>query len=147
MLDGLSDAADEVLDLFKKIHETKQTLSETDNTTADDTEKKAKPALETEKDLSRIFAFDSLGKLIRLSGLLSESVHSANALYKCEKENLYLLVLTKGTHTAGEFNRICNILSEYASARKVSQASHAYLEEHFVPLIADNALNSLAKMN
>lgn len=147
MLDSLSGTADEVLDLFKKIHETKQTLNETDNTNASDTEKKAETTPETERDLNRIFAFDSLGKLIRLSGLLSESVHSANALYKCEKENLYLLVLAKGAHTAGEFNRICNILSEYASAKKVSQASRAYLEEHFIPLIADNALSSLAKMN
>ena len=147
MIDSLSGTADEVLDLFKKIHETKRALNETDNKPATDTAKEAEPVPEADTDLTRIFAFDSLNKLIRLSGLLAESIHSENSLYKDEQENMYLLVLTKGVHTAGEFNRMCNVLSEYGTAKKMHQASRSYLEEHFLPLIAGNALKSLAKMN
>lgn len=147
MIDTLSGSADEVLDLFKKIHETKRALNETDNKPAHDTPKDTEPVAETDTDLTRIFAFDSLNKLIRLSGLLAESVHSENALYKDEQDNTYLLVISKGSHTAGEFNRVCNVLSEYGSARKMHQASRSFLEEHFLPLIANNALKSLSKMN
>jgi len=78
---------------------------------------------------------------------LAENVHSENTLYKDEQNNSYLLVLTKGSHTAGEFNRMCNVLSEYGIAKKMHQASRSYLEEHFLPLIPGEALKSLAKMN
>ncbi len=147
MIDSLSGAADEVLDLFKKIHETKKNATETTNDTTEVTEKSTLPAPEADVDITRIFVFDSLNKLIRLAGLLSESLHSENSLYKDEQENTYLLVLSKGSHSAAEFNRICNVLSEYGTAKRLHQASHSYLEEHFLPLIASDALKSLAKMN
>ena len=147
MLDTLSGNADDVLDLFKKIHDSKRTTNESGNKPANDTKKDTEPVMETDTDLTRIFVFDSLNKVIRLSGLLADSIHSENALYKDEQNNTYLLVITKGTLTAGEFNRACNVLSEYGSAKKMHQASHSYLEEHFLPLIAKDALKSLAKMN
>ncbi len=147
MIDSLTGSADEVLDLFKKIHETKKAATETANDTPKTSEKNASPAPEADADLTRIFAFDSLNKLIRLAGLLSENYRAENALYKDEEENSYLLVVTKGSHTAAEFNRVCNLLSEYGNAKKLHQASHSYLEEHFLPLIARDALKSLAKMN
>lgn len=147
MIDTLSGNADEVLDLFKKIHDSKRTNNESGNKPAHDTTKDAEPVAETDADLTRIFVFDSLNKLVRLSGLLADSIHSENALYKDEQSNTYLLVVSKGSLTAGEFNRACNVLSEYGSARKMHQASRSYLEEHFLPLIAGDALKSLAKMN
>ncbi|MBQ7954464.1 MAG: adaptor protein MecA [Lachnospiraceae bacterium] len=147
VIDGLSGAADEVLDLFKKIHETKKAINETENKPANDTANSPEPDKQTDSDMTRIFVFDSLNKLIRLSGILSESYRAENSLYKDERENQYLLVISKGGHTPSEFNRVCNVLSEYGIAKKFHQANRFYLEEHFAPLIASDALNALAKMN
>jgi len=67
-------------------------------------------------------------------------------LYKNETTDSYLLTLVKGDHTPEEYNKICNILSEYGTLERFSSASEAYLEEHFTPLIKDSALQALAEI-
>ncbi len=145
-----SDGADEVLDLFKRLHESrKAAAAEASDTT--DTEKsltkETQPSGEEEKtDLTRIFVFDSLHNLIRLAGMLAGNYHGENSLYKDESEGQYILIIQKGEHSAKEFNRLCNILSEYGSAKKSLPSTRAYLEEHYTAVIADCAIQALAKM-
>lgn len=69
-----------------------------------------------------------------------------NSLYKNETADRYLLTITKGEHTPEEYNKICNILSEYGKAERFAAASEAYLEEHYVPIIKSHALQSLAQI-
>lgn len=144
--EGDIDNADEVLDLFKRLHESRKA------TTAESTEsektvlKESKASEEDKTDLTRIFVFNSLHNLIRLSGMIAGSYNGENSLYKDESEGLYILVIQQGDHTAKEFNRLCNMLSEYGSARKTLPAFCSYLEEHYTAVIANNALQSLAKM-
>ena len=49
-------------------------------------------------------------------------------------------------HTPEEFNKICNMLSEYGSPEKFASASEAYMEEHFEAIIKDKAVQVLAKV-
>lgn len=148
-VDEITEGADDVLDLFKKLHESRKAAA--GDIKAPVTEKK-KPhgrieeAANKDTDLTRIFIFDSLYGLMRLAGLLAGNYDGENSLYKDESEGLYLLVVQKGAHTPKEFNRICNVLSEYGSARKSLPASRSYLEEHFSAIIAEHALQSLAQM-
>ena len=55
-----------------------------------------------------------------------------------------MLVVTQSEHTPQEFNKICNMLSEYGNSEKFVTASEAYMEEHFEPVIKDKAVQSLA---
>lgn len=94
-------------------------------------------------DLTRLYSFRSLREVTGSAHILSGFYSGTNSLYK-QKDGSYLLVLSKSGHTPVEFNKICNILSEYGSSIKSVPASEAYLEEHFEPIIKNTALQSLS---
>lgn len=147
------EGADDVLDLFKKIHENKcRNTYDTDSgqamdlaaslsDLADDDEP---PVLTTNTDITKVFSFPHLSELTRLAHILNHYYTGINSLYKNEGAGCYSLILSKGSHTPEEFNKICNIISEYGFADKYSSAGEAFLKEHCDLFIADNALQSLA---
>lgn len=158
VLDTIAEGADDVLDLFKKIQNSKtgstsyeETSSpESHNGDAQDTRESFKKALqkklsetEASRELTRIYAFGSLREVTELSHVLAGFYNGINSLYK-QKDSSYLLVLQKSGHTPVEFNKICNILSEYGTCLKSVPASEAYLEEHFEPIVKNTALQSLS---
>lgn len=144
MLQSISDSADDVLDLFKKIHDGKyaDAISNAADALTDLNKQTAKPQVPV--DLTRVYAFDSLSQVTRLAHVLAQYYNGINSLYKNEKQGSYILVLTQTGHTPEEFNRICNMLSEYGNPEKFGAASEAYMEEHFEPIIKDRAIQSLS---
>ncbi len=144
MLQSISDSADDVLDLFKKIHDGKyaDAISNATDALTDLNKQTAKPQVPV--DLTRVYAFDSLSQVTRLAHVLAQYYNGINSLYKNEKQGSYILVLTQTGHTPEEFNRICNMLSEYGNPEKFGAASEAYMEEHFEPIIKDRAIQSLS---
>ena len=149
MLQSLSEGADDVLDLFKRIHDTH--LAETAasaNTLNGANQSKQRSAKTTNTavgiDLTRIYSFESLNQVMRLAHVLVQYYNCTNSLYKNEKASGYLLVVTQSDHTPEEFNKICNMLSEYGNPEKIASASEAYMEEHFEPVIKDKAIQSLS---
>ncbi len=158
VLDTLAEGADDVLDLFKKIQngKTGSSVSE-ENTQADavnagaaaETKQSFKNALQKKltdvasAELTRIYSFGSLREVIGSAHVLSSFYSGANSLYK-QKDGSYLLALSKSTHTPVEFNKVCNVLSEYGAIIKSVPASEAYLEEHFEPIVKNSALQSLS---
>ncbi|MBQ7943538.1 MAG: adaptor protein MecA [Lachnospiraceae bacterium] len=147
MLQSLSEGADEVLDLFKKIHDTALDSKAKDIAPMPSTKKPVAVKSDSAKssvELTRIFSFNSLNEVTRLAHMLVNHYDGANSLYKNEKSSTYMLVVTQSAHTPEEFNKICNMLSEYGSPEKYVAASEAYMEEHFEPIIKDKAIQSLA---
>ena len=154
MIDSLSEGADDVLDLFKKIHEGKfadaleknaSSSPQKEDQTKKSTGKQEKIA-SPEQELVRIFSFDSIRTVTRISHVLAGCYSENNSLYKNENAHRYILVISKGAHSPAEFNKICNILSEYGRIEKYVSAGEAYLEEHFNPIIKENALQSLCQI-
>ncbi len=142
LLDELAEGADEVLDLFKRIHN--ETIDAPQKEAAPDNAKKT--AEKQNVEITRIFSFRTLHELVRLAHILHKNYNEVNSLYKNETADRYLLTITKGEHTPEEYNKICNILSEYGKAERFAAASEAYLEEHYVPIIKSHALQSLAQI-
>lgn len=153
MLQTLSDGADEVLDLFKKIHDTKYNDSVADAANAafgTDKAKNPEKANTVSKkadavDLTRIYSFENLNQVTRLAHILVQYYNGKNSLYKASNIGAYMLVVTQSEHTPEEFNKICNMLSEYGSSEKFISASEAYMEEHFEAVIKDKAIQALSK--
>ena len=147
MLHSLTEGADDVLDLFKKIHDGK--LSDAVSNAADaltqtvDGNPKSRNA-KNGVELTRIYSFDSLGLVARLAHVLVQYYNGRNSLYKNDKTAAYMLVVTQSEHTPEEFNKICNMLSEYGNPEKFVSASEAYTEEHFEPVIKENAIQALS---
>ncbi|MDE7013919.1 MAG: adaptor protein MecA [Kineothrix sp.] len=153
MLDSLTEGADDVLDLFKKIHEGKfaDALEKTPSPSQPREKQPKKSTKKQESDageqeLVRIFSFDSIRTVTRISHVLAGSYDENNSLYKNENAHRYILVVSKGGHTPEQFNKVCNILSEYGTVEKYVSAGEAYLEEHFNPIIKENALQSLCQI-
>ena len=156
VLDTIAEGADDVLDLFKKIQNGKTGSTSSEDTVpardSDTASSRAsfKKALQkklsdsaSSTEFTKIFAFSSLREVTSLSHVLSGCYDGTNSLYK-QKDGYYILVISKSEHTPVEFNKICNILTEYGTNIKSVPASEAYLEEHFEPIVRNTALQSLS---
>ena len=109
------------------------------------------PELQGEKadvlsNLTKLFEFKTLEQLERLAQVLNGFYGGANDLYKNENKNSFYLLIQKGEHTAEEFNKVCNVISEYAVHRKYVAAKEAFLKEHGKMLIKGNALQMLSEI-
>lgn len=151
--DTYYEGADDVLDLFKKIHENKiRDARDTDSSAFTDLAGSLAQTIEgdqasvpvQDKELITLFSFPHLSELTRLAHVLKNYYNGSNSLYKNEDNDRYSLVLCKSGHTPEEFNKVCNIISEYGRPERYSSAVEAYLNEHCDLFIADNALQSLA---
>lgn len=149
-IDGL-EGAEDVLELFRKIQENKLRTSDDTNTEKfapanDNMYSDASEHKDSDKYAVRMFAFRSLNELSRLGRVLKGFYDGSNTLYKNEKTDTYLLIITKSSHTNEEFSKVCNILSEYGNPQQYSAASEAYLNEHCNLFLAEKALQELAKI-
>ena len=97
-------------------------------------------------DITKMFVFHNMDVLFRLTHILTPFYHGKNYLYKNPKTGEYYLVVSKSQHTPEEFNKVCNILTEYGSQDHFSVGSQAYFEEHYQLLIPENALEVLSKV-
>lgn len=151
MINELSGAA-EVLDLFKKIQDSvlpagtpaRNASANAADETGDDSEDYAEE--KENPDLTRMFTFSTMAHVTKLAKLVGSSYHGTNSLYKDDSYGTYILIVTKGTHTREEYNRFCNMASEYGSMHKSKPATEHFLEEHFAPIIKNTALQTLAEL-
>ena len=92
----------------------------------------------------RLFSFGTMDNVLLASHLLNKMYSGSNTLYKDPAENIFILALTKSEHTDNDFNRICNMLTEYGTMEKASSAELAFLEEHCEVMIEHDAIKKLA---
>ena len=130
---------DEVLDLFKRI----QTSEDTPVSQLADNGAAAPASKDAPRLLIRLFQFSSMHLLMKLASNISGSFDGTCTLYKEPKQGKYLLLLTHSSENAEDFNRLCNIASEYGGLRKLLPSTPAYLEEHCDVIIAADALQVL----
>lgn len=96
--------------------------------------------------LVRAYVFDDLDDVIRSSGALGGVYSGANSLYHLTNSGKYLLVLHQSSLTPEEFNKVCNILSEYGTGENFTAAQEAYLKEHTEAVIEGKALQKLVAL-
>lgn len=93
----------------------------------------------------RIYRFRSLSEIGTVAELTETLYNGENSLYKNPSDNQFYLVLSS-TNNKDVFTRVCNILGEYGDRMKTSYAMPYYLQEHYKPIIRQNALQTLAKL-
>lgn len=137
-LDDDSERA-EMFDLLRRLHSTQKATLEG----AKDTEASEKAP---EPEFVRIFRFPSLRRVICAAEALRERSCPKSSLYKETSGNGYFLVLSQGRHHEKDFNKVCNMLSEYGEPAKALPAFHNFLQEHCEPIIASTALLQLSNL-
>lgn len=127
------DGADNIIDIFQKLVEAKlknvavsseKTPSLQEPVTRK--EEEAAPAV----NLIRLFLFDTLDDVIAASEGLNGFFGGENELYKEKLSDTYQLVLHQSDTSPEDFNKVCNILSEYGRSRALTASGEAYLKEH-----------------
>ncbi len=148
IIHSISENPETVLDLFKQLKQKtaelknsiNQSVQEIKQTQAEFAAKKEKTA---EEELQKSFSFESLEEISSLSKVISPVYSGKNSLYKDKKLGRYILIVNKSGHTETEFNKICNMISEYGNFERLTPATEAFLTEEGSLLIKDNALEKL----
>lgn len=148
------EGADDILGLIRKISEAKKHAAEK----AEKQSKTVQPAEEAldvpeesddeeVKNLTRFYLFHSLDDAIRAGRVIGSIYDGPNSLYKNPENGHYYLLLKKADSPAEEFNKICNILSEYALSCKFAPGMDAHFAEHMEVVIAEHALQDLYQLS
>ncbi len=133
--------ADEILNYFSQF---KDILTKKADELSKNKEHSSEPKPES---LVKVYSFDSLPAVSRFAAVVAPRYHGTAKLYKSPSDERYYLLLGMYGHTAEDFNKICNIASEYGSSVSASNASLLYYKEHFVPVADNDILATLAKLN
>lgn len=142
------EGADDVLGLIRRISEAKKHAARENNNTTKETAKEQPASSELTDDeelqnLTRFYIFHTLDDAIHVSAVLGAIYHGPNALYKNPENGSYYLILRKADSTAEQFNKVCNILSEYADVGRYTPGLDAHFAEHMETIIAEQALQKL----
>lgn len=154
--DIIAEGADDILGLFKKISEEKKTSEAADPgefVPLKDSLKTGSCEIPVSQedisvpvDLTRLFVFHNLLDITRLAHILKDFYEGDNTLYKEDGSHRYYLILHKSSHSPEVFNKVCNILAEYAHQEPVTAATEAYFVEHYTILCNHNALQTFSNL-
>ncbi len=127
------EGADDILDFLGKIREkiNGEVIDE-------DVEEKNPPY--------RLFSFATMDNVLHAATLLDEMYFGPSTLYKDKAADLYILALSQADQSTQDFNKICNMLTEYGTPEKASGTSLAFLEEHCEMLIPQTAVETLCAL-
>lgn len=155
---AISDSvADDVLNLFSKVkdylNKNISESSDTPNVTASASTNKANSDIGEapsgnagENHITRIFSFDSLDSFSEAANAVLPVYNDRNYLFKNTANGRYYLFLEKNHCTSVNFNKTCNILSEYGTKEYLSKASFNFFQEHMECIIQNHAIQVMAKL-
>ena len=97
-------------------------------------------------DLTRFYLFRDLETVIRASGAVSAQYKGWNTLFKNPEDGNFYLILRMDDTPAQEFNRVCNVLTEYGVAVEYTGGMEEFFAEHMHTITAVNALQVLREL-
>lgn len=143
------DGADNIIDVFQKLMEAKAKRSRKAEETASpvSSDEEAAPVSQESAHISliRLYTFQTLDDVIDAAHGLKGFFTGENTLYKDSSSGSYQLVLHQSSCAPEDFNKVCNILSEYGTGKAFTNAGEAYFREHG-ELISQNALQQLTQL-
>lgn len=151
--ENTADNNDSIFDLFRQIQESRRAeLGSAGKNVSGSTPAAPASSLKTpaadaqDKGSARTFSFSSMHTLFRLSHVTTSFYDGRNSLYKNRQTGKYSLIISEETSSVEEFNRICNVVSEYGRLERSTPGSEAYFKEHYDPIVQDRALQMLAEI-
>ena len=136
-----TSSANDIIELFNRAKKVAADLgANTDNP------KSPEKDISIPVDITKLFVFWDLDTLITLSHILGDFYHGKNTLFKNPSDGKYYLVISKSSHTPEEFNKTCNILTEYGSQADFSVGESSYFKEHYTTILSENALETLVQL-
>lgn len=94
----------------------------------------------------RIFSFQNINDISKAAAMVAPIYKDANSLYKSPFDNHYYLIVNNQSDNIENYQRACNLLSEYGTKVKANYAMPYYFSEHFKLIIKDDAIRTLASI-
>lgn len=91
----------------------------------------------------RVFSFNSLDDATDAAIVINPIYLDDSSFFKDPKNNKYYLTITRKNTTSVNFNKICNILSEYGKKETMDSSAVEYFKEHQEVLIKKHAVQIL----
>jgi hypothetical protein len=145
----ISEGADDILGLFKKQQELRNAAKTQQNSNfvpSDGGQKEKEDPVKVLVDITKLFMFQNLTELSKLAAVLGGFYKGKNDLYEDVATHRYYLLVSKSSQSPEEFNKVCNILSEYGAQQAYSPATEAFFGEHYRLVIKGKALQMLAAL-
>lgn len=148
--------ADEILSCFEHLGELLGKRDKGDTTESNNKSKTRKqtnnieqnpePQVQVPANLTKIFTFPSLTEVTNLAKIIHRFFHGDNMMFKNPVDKKYYLVIHISKHTPEEFNKVCNIISEFGKPVRTNYATISYYKEHFTTIIPSDAIARLANL-
>ncbi len=104
-------------------------------------EKKEEPAVNY-----RIFSFQNINDISKAAVMVAPIYRDDNSLYKSPIDNHYYLIVNNQSGDMENYQRVCNLLSEYGTKVKSNYGMPYYFAEHFKIIIKKDAIQTLASI-
>lgn len=141
---------DELMNIFNRVKEyfnkdSDNKASQTSPSKQPDKGTTDKPEHRESANISRVFSFSSLDDITNAACIIDTFYKDANSVYKNPSDRRYYLCISKTKCNSKDFNKVCNILSEYGKGSSCTPAREAHLIEHG-EVISVNALQQLIQL-
>lgn len=115
---------DELMNIFNRVKEyfnkdSDNKASQTSPSKQPDKGTTDKPEHRESANISRVFSFSSLDDITNAACIIDTFYKDANSVYKNPSDRRYYLCIYKNKCTSKDFNKVCNILSEYGQRNPV----------------------------
>ena len=131
-------------DLLDLLNQIKNKVKESEKKTENDDRKAVD--LSHKSYRTKLFILSSFDEVEQVAKIIAPIYTADNFLFHNLSDDNYYLFLHQGEHTAEEFGKICNILSEYAKQKKYSPSLEAFFNEHYSVLLGPKALQTLLSL-
>ena len=95
-------------------------------------------------NISRVFSFSSLDDITNAACIIDTFYKDTNSVYKNPSDRRYYLCISKTKCNSKDFNKVCNILSEYGQKESGFDNHIGFFAEHCECIIAEHALHILS---
>lgn len=141
------EGADDILGLFRRIQEERRKAADAqgskDSFVSEENDKKKETPVNVLVDITKLFVFSDFSEITRLANTLQGFYQGNNDLYKNEAAHKYYLLVSKSRQTPEEFNKVCNILSEYGTQQTYTPAAGAFMKEHYQVILKNQRFRRL----
>lgn len=97
-------------------------------------------------NISRVFSFSSLDDITNAACIIDTFSKDSNSVYKNPSDRRYYLCISKTKCNSKDFNKVCNILSEYGQKESGFDNHIGFFAEHCECIIAEHALHILRRL-
>lgn len=94
----------------------------------------------------RIFSFQNINDISKAAVMVAPIYQDDNSLYKSPFDQHYYLIVYNQSGDVENYQRVCNLLSEYGVKVKSNYAMPYYFTEHFKIIIENDAIQTLASI-